>query len=382
MQNLYLATIYTAAIVCLLTSLLLFARRKEGERSRVILACIILFSVGNYLPRYVALCHHEIPNLVISPQTLLQAIFMVTSYIMYPIEVISPGYLNLRRIVKIYIPWLILFGIYMLCNWLGVVYTPYGSLLEMLPNFTRFEVWFRLLLAILIFAPVLTIFFIPYTRRYNNAGYEWITKYIILFTINSFAYILVLAVDSIYIKTIYYYVSVSCSIGIAYMELFVRLIRKPITNRESIEPSPDAKVAEQLSAETNFTTQVTIQNSPTCATAQSAKLRSRLQLYVEQTRAYRDPDLSINTLARALYTNRTTLGHAIRELGYESFTVYINTLRICDFIESVKKRHWDNYQDAFYNAGFRSRATAIRNFRQITGTTPSVYFQKGLFDEA
>jgi hypothetical protein len=44
MQSLYLVTTFAAAIVCLLTALLVYARRKSGERSRVILACIIMFA--------------------------------------------------------------------------------------------------------------------------------------------------------------------------------------------------------------------------------------------------------------------------------------------------------------------------------------------------
>lgn len=55
LQSLYLATVFAGAMVCLLTSLMLFARRKSGERSRIILSCIVLFSVFNYITRFVAL---------------------------------------------------------------------------------------------------------------------------------------------------------------------------------------------------------------------------------------------------------------------------------------------------------------------------------------
>lgn len=96
---------------------------------------------------------------------------------------------------------------------------------------------------------------------------------------------------------------------------------------------------------------------------------------MESTNAYRDPDLSIASLSAALHTNRTSLARAIHDLGYESFSAYINLLRIHDFIEQVKNGKSDNFQLAFYTAGFRSRATAIRNFRQVTGTTPSYFFQ-------
>ncbi|MEA4905447.1 MAG: AraC family transcriptional regulator, partial [Petrimonas sp.] len=102
MQYLYIATVFAGALVCLLASLLLFVRRKTGERSRVILAVIVFFSVYNYITRFIALCQGDVPEFVVSAKMLLQANFMVIAYIVYPIEVILPGWLNFRRIVKLY----------------------------------------------------------------------------------------------------------------------------------------------------------------------------------------------------------------------------------------------------------------------------------------
>lgn len=377
MQNIYyIATIFAAAIVCLMTSLLLFARRNDGERSRVILACIILFSVFSYSTRFIELCQGYTPTQVISTPMLLVAIFMSTSYIMYPIEVISPGFLNFRRIVQIYVPWMILLSIYILCEWSGIEFFAYNSLIDMLPNVAKFEVWFRLLLALLFLAPVLNIFFIPNTRQYNNAGKKWIYKYITLFTINTIAYILVLTFDFMFVKTVYYYISVGCSLGIAYMELFSRLYEKKASKDWAMETIPNTQPENTLPVDIELPQTLnnqtdTIRTKP----SQNPSLLDRLPLYMNQTCAYRDPDLSINSLAAALYTNRTTLALIIQELGYESFTKYVNALRVDDFIANMKSGKSDNFQDEFYNAGFRSRATAIRNFRQITGMTPSEYFQ-------
>ncbi|TWV12341.1 helix-turn-helix transcriptional regulator [Bacteroidaceae bacterium HV4-6-C5C] len=356
MQSLYLATIFAASVACLLTSLLIFARRKSGERSRVILACIVMFSVGNYIPRFIALCHGEEPRLVISVPILLLALFMVISYIMYPIEVISPGYLNFRRIVKLYTPWLVLVGIYGLSLLLGTTFPPYHSLLHMFPQITEFNVWFRLLLSVLFFAPVLFIFTTPYTRRYNNTDKAWMLKYTLSFTINIIAYMIVLMADSLIVKISYYYVSVGCSIYIAYMELFERLIEKrsaKIMNVVSIDELDCEEINPQ------------IRQNPLC---------ERILLHMNRTCDYRNPDISLNMLAGSLFTNRTALSNALHELGYSSFSTYINTLRIDEFIRLINNKESANYQDAFYDVGFRSRATAHRNFKRYTGKTPSEYF--------
>lgn len=363
MQSLYLATIFAAAIACLLTSLLIFARRKSGERSRVILAWIVLFSVANYITRFYALCHGKEPSQIISVPMLLLALFMVICYIMYPIEVISPGYLNFRRILKLYSPLIVLIGIYVLLLNTGTTFPPYHSLLHMLPDIAQFHVWFRLILSILIFTPVLFIFIIPYTRRYNNTDRTWILKYTLCFAINTLAYMIVLMSDLLVIKTLYYYVSAGCSIYIAYMELFERLIEPRSTLVNKIK---DIKIEDLGHKET-----LIAKENPLC---------KKIIVYMNQSYDYRDPDISLNKLAASLCTNRTTLSNALHKLGYTNFNTYINTLRIEDFIRRIQAKESANYQEAFYDAGFRSRATAFRNFKQYTGKTPSEYFLQQTVD--
>jgi AraC-like DNA-binding protein len=368
MQHLYIATVFAGALVCLLASLLLFARRKAGERSRVILSVIVFFSVYNYITRFIALCNGEVPEMVVSTKLLLQANFMVVSYIMYPIEVIAPGWLNFRRIVKLYSGWLFLLCVYLISLWAGVQYTSYNSLVEMFVHAGRFEVWFRLLLALLIFSPIFFVFFMHRTTLYRNADHVWIKKYVFVLFVNILAYVLVVMFNHPVFNTVYYYVSVGCSLYIAYMELFDRLIGKSMvkTVSEESKTQTGAVVAEDEEA-----------SLEKCAIEQrNAILIERLDTYMKKHSAWRNPDLSLNTLASELFTNRTTLSQAMRENGYENYTHYVGRLRIDDFLQQIESGQSDNFQEAFFFVGFRSRVTALRNFRQFVGMTPSEYFQK------
>lgn len=371
MQYLYIATIFAGALVCLLASILLFARRKGGERSRVILAVIVLFSVFNYITRFIAICNGEEPEFVVSANLLLVANFMIIAYILYPIEVIAPGWLNFRRIVKLNALLLVLVSVYLVSLWAGVEYTPYSSLSDMFEQANRFEVWFRLLLSLFIFSPLLFVFFIQRTRLYHNSDHIWINKYIITMSVNIIAYILVLIFNLPIIHILYYYVSVGCSLYIVYMELFDRLIVKPATVAANIEE-------KQIQSEKEVTGDVPtlISNEKIPVDQKNAILIQRLDTYIKNNNAWRDPDLSLNTLASELCTNRTTLAQAMRENGYENYTNYINRLRIDDFLQQIEAGESENFQEAFYFVGFRSRGTALRNFRQFTGMTPSEYFQK------
>ena len=98
---------------------------------------------------------------------------MITSYIIYPLEVVSPGWLNFKNIVLLYTPVGALYVIWLITLWCGVNYSDFSSLQEMLPYITEFNVWFRFILCLLILCPVFFIFFVPYTKKYCNVDNRW-----------------------------------------------------------------------------------------------------------------------------------------------------------------------------------------------------------------
>ncbi|MPM15432.1 hypothetical protein SDC9_61803 [bioreactor metagenome] len=167
--------------------------------------------------------------------------------------------------------------------------------------------------------------------------------------VNIIAYILVLLFNNTIVHTLYYYISVGCSLYIVYMELFDRLI-----------VSSGSLTAEVAGIKGH----------------KDGSLIEKLDSYMANHQAWRDPDLSLNMLAAELCTNRTTLSKVLREYGYGSYTNYINKLRIEDFLTQAESGNYANFQESFFIAGFRSRSTAFRNFRQYAGMTPSEYFQK------
>lgn len=373
MQSIYIATIFAGALVCMLSSLLLLVRRKPRERSRLILAIIVFFSVLNYIPRFIALSQGYEPEFVVSAKMLLLGNFMVISYILYPIEVIRPGWLNLTRTLKLYAFWLLLLTLYLITSFAGVLYSSWSSLPEMFAHMERFEVWFCLFLSLLLFAPGLLVIFIQHVGHNSNTDRVWLKKYAIVFYINILAYLMVLTFNHPLVHTLYYYVSVGCSLFIVYMELFDRLLAKTPDNG-----TPDEPILQEALLRHEESPAAPVE-APIAAT-RNAALAERLDAYMTNNSAWRDPDLSLTRLASELYTNRTTLSQTIQECGYENYTHYINQLRIRDFLQQVGSGSSSNYQDAFFFVGFRSRNTALRNFKQFTGTTPSDYFQKLITD--
>ncbi len=366
MEFLYPATIYAAAVVCLLASVLLFLRRCEGERSRLILAAIVMLSVVSYTNRFILLASGEIPALVVSVPMLLAGLLMVTSYIMYPLEVISPGWLSARRIALLYLPVIGLTALWMLTRRLGVDYRPYSTICEMLPHALDFDAAFRLFLCLLVFAPIPALFFTHFSRKRSNTDRAWMIKYSAAFVINSVAYLVVLLFNNRGFNIAYYYISVGCSLYIAYMELYERII----------STSPDAEsgeVGEQPSEQPE--PPGTFALRPIVA-GRSSAVFERVDAFMRSDKAWRNPDLTMSRVVRGAYTNRTTMTQAIQEQGYDGYADYINCLRIADFISIMRGDLTENFQNAFFAAGFRSRTSAHRNFKQVTGMNATEYFQK------
>ena len=356
MQYLYFGTIFAAMIIFLLLSLLLFSQHKEGERSRTLLACMNFISVLNYLNQIIHFNQNITSPVVMPVELLLLGIFVISTYIMYPIEVISPGWLNWKRVLKLYIPVTVLFVLYEITLALGVVYTPFESVDALMAHIGSFEVIFRIALALLFFLPAVFLYLVPYTRRYNNTNYKWMRGYVIVVVINAIGFLVVINSTLIIVRTLYYAISVSCSLYITYQELFVRLIRLPETAH-----TPAATAGPRVA---------------TCITEKAPSMFERLEQYVNQSEAWRNPDLSVNDLIGSLSTNRTYLREAIHQNGYESYTSYINRKRIAEFIRIIEQQEGGNYLHTFFDVGFRSKATALRNFREFTGMTPTEYFQK------
>ena len=63
-------------------------------------------------------------------------------------------------------------------------------------------------------------------------------------------------------------------------------------------------------------------------------------------------------------------------MGYSGFKDYMNRLRVAYIKEQLQKHPQMNIQDIFYDAGYRSRGSAWRNFTTIVGCSPSEFIGK------
>ena len=105
------------------------------------------------------------------------------------------------------------------------------------------------------------------------------------------------------------------------------------------------------------------------------ELNSRLLEFMENTKPYLNPDFSLQALSNDLNVSRHQLSSTINTRQKMNFYEFVNLYRIQEIKELMKdqsNKNKNNY-DLAYEAGFNSKATFYRIFKQLTNQTPSDY---------
>ncbi|MES2111992.1 MAG: FtsX-like permease family protein [Bacteroidota bacterium] len=111
---------------------------------------------------------------------------------------------------------------------------------------------------------------------------------------------------------------------------------------------------------------------------QPADLRQKgawLKRVMAENRYYQDPDLSLNSLAEKLGVHTHELSRIINTVFKKSFNDFINEYRVRDVAQKMQDPAYDHITllGIAFAAGFNSRTSFHRTFKQLTGKTPAEY---------
>ena len=104
-------------------------------------------------------------------------------------------------------------------------------------------------------------------------------------------------------------------------------------------------------------------------------LNHRLRQLMEETRIYTEPRISRRSVARMIYTNEMYLHNTIRRYYGCAFTDYIARLRMqyaAEMLAAPESCHM-SVEAIALDAGFGSRYTFHRQFKEHFGMTPDEY---------
>lgn len=102
----------------------------------------------------------------------------------------------------------------------------------------------------------------------------------------------------------------------------------------------------------------------------------RVLLVMERDRLFLNPELSISLLAKAAITNRTHLSTAINRMTGNNFSTWLAEYRVNYAIHLMTNSDSVNLDTLYKQAGFGSRTTFFRQFKQLTGLTPKQFLKQ------
>lgn len=108
------------------------------------------------------------------------------------------------------------------------------------------------------------------------------------------------------------------------------------------------------------------------------KIHQELSQLVNKDKIFKQEELSLAQLAQQLAVHPNNLSQVINTYENKSFYDYINTLRIEEFKALVSLPENSRYTllSLAFECGFNSKTSFNRNFKKITGKSPSAYLKE------
>lgn len=107
-----------------------------------------------------------------------------------------------------------------------------------------------------------------------------------------------------------------------------------------------------------------------------SRLYARVLQVMEEKKPYLDPQFSLCELANLVYTNRTRISSTLNNQTGMNFSRWLSNLRVNYLIRYMKENPSLEPQEFYEIAGFTSRTSFYRQFKEVTGKTPLEYFEE------
>ena len=372
------------ATICIAGAILLLVHT-EGSRSRKLLAYIMLAWGVIYVIRILGILLGFMSAMktdILAPFILISGNLYAISLLWYPLEIVRPGWLNLKRCLLIMLPYLLVAGIYLTVLFLlGETPVRLGNMDAFLSNIRQFNVWYRLVISFSVIAYVVYQLRLIYRyelsyRQWCDANYasadgmeiSWLRYYglgllLILFAFfwilldgNTYCYVVHNVIVQLFFCFIFYKGFFHEN---PYPEGFFRNTANEAKARE------EAEVGEEpLPDETLFHTQL-------------PAYKATIQAWMEEAKPYLRKDFKLMDVAAVLPLNRTYLSQIFNEGWGASFSCVVRDYRIRD-AEKLLLAHPDfTVNRIALLCGFTSASVLHRAFVQCHGMTPKQYREKG-----
>lgn len=106
------------------------------------------------------------------------------------------------------------------------------------------------------------------------------------------------------------------------------------------------------------------------------EIHAKLKTAMLKEKLYTEPELSLAILADKLGVHPNYLSQVINEKEGQRFFDYVNALRVQEFIRLAALPNSSQYTilSLAYDCGFNSKSSFNKNFKKVTGRSPSAYY--------
>ena len=285
--------------------------------------------------------------------------YMVMNIVMtlYPISVIQPEWLSPRRSFFLFLPTLILGLAFILFTgrW-----TPLDTPADIWRHAWAPDVLLRLVTLFIMLPYCFTLLRLPHNYKNSSASFWWILNY-------SGGLFIICLLHVAFMLTHLPWILIVLPLLVACFYLF----STEYELEERIQPSSQPE--EEPSSSPIQEEVSTHQAEPETA---EPDLWERVCYYMDREKVWKAPDLTLVSLSRLCATNVTYLNRIIRQQTGSGFKEMVNRKRVAEVATQLEQDADIDLLAAFFNAGYRSRTTAWRNFKEITGLSPAEYKQR------
>lgn len=353
--ELYFGSLHILAGLVLFCSLLLWSQLDDGQRSRQFLAWTWLLLLLLYIGRLIIVYNNYLTfDGVLPIRMIIFGLVLVAVMTVYPIEVVSPRWLNRQRFLILFSPVILVFAVCGAIHFWGGGFRMLNTLDDIARYYHEPNVWIRFLIILLVYGYAFILYYIPQRRMQGNITLDWIRAYT-LGNVGIGLFYMWLILCGVYPAGIFHTLYFTLYIGyITYQELYVRLFIPDNENSLHIVMTRRKK-----------------------GTAAEKELWATLDNYMQKELAWHNPNLSISLLANALRANHTEVAKLLESMECSEFDDYVSEFRIREFCALVNSGDSITIEDTFFRVGFRYRDIATRQFMRIMRQSPEEYIRKG-----
>ena len=378
----FYSSLSIASTLFIYDSILLFIRGKNN-RARQMLGFTTLIWGIMYLIIFIVSLTGHISFPIFSGKGLISSHLFICIMFLFPLEVLLPGWMNMKRACIMLTPITIISIIY----FIGLTITDqhieeFISFQELKESISKFNVWYRFVIFIcnFIFIYILMNLLnrneIKYLKWQNenfsdkeDVDISWMNYYKNMITIIFLCYLFVVIWGSVWSIILHTFIVIICFSILFYKGLFY----------ENSYPADFSNSSEGITKDT-LTNETVITDVKVENMINEHSFEAKLPTYVETLRQWMETekpylykDFKLTDSTRVLPLNRSYLSRVFNEGFNQNFSEVVRSYRISYAKETLSKYPDLPLYKVAKLCGFASDSTFIRAFQKVTGITPTQY---------